>query len=179
MKNKSCNIIWLLGVSGAGKTTLGRMLQECLSSIGRKVYLIDGDEMRSFYDNDLGYSREERMENIKRIMFSAYTLSCSGVDVIVCNISPFQILRDFARRKLPEYNEIYLKRDLKDVMQHDVKGVYKTQQGNTHIVGVDLPFEEPVASDLTLDTSATTPQQALDMLWSFLKNKYPGDYAGH
>ena len=118
-------VIWLMGISSAGKTTLGERLTSYLSDRNHRVYMIDGDLTRDFFDNDLGYSREERVANIKRIMLAAHTLSQNRIISIVCNISPFEELREFARRKIHDYIEVYLKTSLSVARARDKKGVYR------------------------------------------------------
>ena len=109
-------VIWLLGISGAGKTTLGKELHTIFNQNNIKSFIIDGDIVRDFYNNDLGYSKSDRISNIKRIMLSAYVLEQNGIIPIVCNISPFEFLRDFARDKFDKYVEVYLKREIQDIV---------------------------------------------------------------
>ena len=92
-------IIWLIGISGAGKTTIGRRLAAHFNTLGVKNYLLDGDEVRDLFDRDLGYSDAEREANIKRIILGAYLLDRNDIVGIVCNISPLEHLRALARRK--------------------------------------------------------------------------------
>jgi adenylylsulfate kinase-like enzyme len=108
-------VLWLLGISGSGKSTLGEKLKIEFDNKDIKCCIIDGDLVRDFYDNDLGYTKEDRVANIKRIFLSAYLLEKNGVIPIVCNISPFQELRVFARKKFDNYVEVYIKRELKDI----------------------------------------------------------------
>lgn len=108
-------VIWLLGISGSGKSTLGKELKNYFDNNNINSYIIDGDIIRNFYENDLGYTKEDREANIKRILLSAYILEQNNIIPIVCNISPFEQLRDFARRKFDNYFEIYLKRDINNI----------------------------------------------------------------
>lgn len=169
-------VIWLIGISGAGKTTLGNLLKKHLDGLNRKAYLIDGDIVRDFFDNDLGYTTPDRIANIKRILLAAHVLSQNGIATIVCNIHPFEELRKFARAKVHEYNEIYLKRNLDDSRKADVKNMYKRNMGKTEIVGMNVNFDEPVGCDLTIDTGNERPEVSLEKLLSYLKNKYPGTF---
>lgn len=102
-------VIWLIGISGAGKTTIGKRLEEHFNNLNIKNYLLDGDEVRDLFDRDLGYSDEEREANIKRIILGAYLLDKNDIIGIVCNIAPLEKLRALARTKIIGYNEIYLK----------------------------------------------------------------------
>lgn len=168
-------VIWLIGISGAGKTTLGNRLKEYLDLSGRKSFILDGDVVRDFFDNDLGYSQQDRVANIKRIMLAAHVLSFNGVTAIVCNISPFENLRAFSRLKIKDYIEIYLKRDLHLSQCNDVKGMYGKNAGKTEIVGVDMLFDEPLHSDLTIDTGCEDVEESLRKLVAYLNAKYPGE----
>ena len=169
-------VIWLIGISGAGKTTLGKKLKEYLDTRGRESYLIDGNLVRDFFDNDLGFSREDRVANIKRIMLAAHILSQNGKITIVCNIHPFEELRRFARRKIEDYNEIYLKKSLEDSRRDDDKGVYWSQIGKTEIVGLDIGFDEPECSDLVVHTGKESVEESFAKIVRYLKNKYPEEF---
>ena len=118
-------IVWLIGIAGAGKTTLGIRLEDYLKSQDKKCYRIDGDVIRKFFDNDLGYTYEERVQNIKRIILAGYILEQNGIIPIICNISPFEKLREFARKKFDGYNEIYLRKSIENSRKNDVKGLYR------------------------------------------------------
>jgi len=166
-------VIWFIGISGAGKTTLGIKLKEHLDKIGKKSYVIDGNLVRDFFDNDLGFSREDRAANIKRIMLAAHTLSENDIITIVCNISPFEELRDFAREKIADYNEIYLKKDLAASQKDDLKGMYQSNIGKTEIVGMDLNFDEPEKSNLVVDTGSESIEESFRKVLDYLTKKYP------
>lgn len=168
-------VIWLMGISGSGKSTLGKMIKDKLDKAGKHSYILDGDEVRQFYDNDLGYEKKDRVENIKRIMLSAHTLSKSGTFAIVCNIHPFKELREFARRKIDNYNEVYLRRHIDNCRNNDVKSMYRENHGKTQIVGIDLKFDEPDNSDLVIDTDNESAEQSFEKIVGFLNNKYPGE----
>lgn len=151
-------VVWLLGISGAGKTTLGNKLKKYFDEKNIHSYIIDGDLVRRFYDNDLGFTKKDRVANIKRILLSVYVLEQNGIVPIVCNISPFQELRDFANEKLDNYIEIYLKRELSDIKNKD--SVYNDDD----VVGVDMKFDEPKNPSLTIDTSKDNIQTSLNKI---------------
>lgn len=169
-------IIWLIGISGAGKTTIGVKLKKYFDSINKKSYLIDGDEVRNLFDNDLGYSDNDRQMNIKRIIFGAYLLNKNDIIGIVCNISPFEKLRSLARNKIKQYNEIYLKKNLNLSIKNDVKNVYTNNLGKTDIVGIDISFEEPKNSDLILEVDKLTEDETYKKIIEYIVNKYGDEY---
>lgn len=162
-------IFWLIGISGAGKTTLGRRLAEYLTRRGEKCYLLDGDEVRDLFDGDLGYSDADREANIKRIILGAYLLDKNDIIGIIANISPFEHLRKLARAKIAGYHEIYLRRDVESSVRRDVKGVYRKHSGKTPLVGIDSVFEEPEAPDLVLDTDSETEDETFRKIIEFVE----------
>lgn len=167
-------IIWLIGISGAGKTTIGRKLEAYCKERGKRCYLLDGDEVRDLFDRDLGYSDAEREANIKRIILGAYLLDRNDIIGIICNISPLEHLRQLARKKIAGYNEIYLKKDLAVSIKNDVKGVYRENRGKTQIVGIDATFDEPEHPDLVLEVDKQSEQETFEAVLAYLKSKYPG-----
>lgn len=171
-------IIWLIGISGAGKTTLGRRLELFYKEKGFQTYLLDGDEVRELFENDLGYSDADREANIKRIILGAYLLDRNDIIGIICNISPFQHLRKLARSKIAGYNEIYLDKDIRVSMQNDVKGIYKENIGKTEIVGLGQRFDEPTECDLRIKVDEMTVEESFDVIKRYIANKYGDAYNG-
>ena len=169
-------VIWLMGIPGAGKTTLGIRLEDYLKSQDKKCYRIDGDVIRKFFDNDLGYTYEERVQNIKRIILAGYILEQNGIIPIICNISPFEKLREFARKKFDSYNEIYLRKSIEDSRKSDVKGLYRDNLGKTNLVGIEIPFEEPQNCDLIVEVDNLGISESMEKIISFLKEKYQKDF---
>ncbi len=163
-------VIWLIGISGAGKTTLGNKIHNHYVKKNQKSFIIDGDIVRSFYNNDLGYTKEDRIANIKRIMLSAYVLEKNGIIPIVCNISPFENLRNFAREKFENYQEIYLKKNIQDAKSNDVKEIYKNNLHKTDLVGIDMVFEEPQYSNLILEVDKETEEASFNKIISHLES---------
>ncbi len=158
-------VVWLLGISGSGKTTLANGLKGYFDKKDIKSFIVDGDLIRDFFNRDLGYSKKERVENIKRVMISAFVLEQNGIVPIVANISPFEFLREFSRKKFGNYIEIYLKRDLDTITNKDF--VYSSK----NVVGVDVEFEEPKNADLILDTSSEDIETSLKKILDFLENR--------
>lgn len=169
-------IIWLIGISGAGKTTIGRKLETHFNEIGKKCYLLDGDEVRDLFDRDLGYSDADREANIKRIILGAYLLDQNDIIGIICNIGPLEHLRQHARKKISGYNEIYLKKDLRISMKNDVKGVYADNMGKTQIVGIDATFDEPHNSDLVLEVDKMSEEETYNAVLNYIVDKYGKEY---
>lgn len=165
-------IIWLIGISGAGKTTIGKKLEQHFNDIGKKCYLLDGDEVRDLFDRDLGYSDADREANIKRIILGAYLLDRNDIVGIICNIGPLEHLRQLARRKIAGYNEIYLKKDISISMKNDVKGVYADNMGKTQIVGIDATFDEPQTPDLVLEVDKMSEDDTYGAVMDYVINKY-------
>lgn len=165
-------VIWLIGISGAGKTTIGRKLEQYFNEKGIKNYLLDGDEVRDLFDRDLGYSDADREANIKRIILGAYLLDRNDIVGIVCNISPLEHLRALARKKIAGYNEIYLKKDMQTSIVHDVKGVYRANMGKTPLVGINATFDEPQHPDLVLEVDQMTEEETYRAVLDYLEAKY-------
>jgi len=163
-------VVWLIGISGAGKTTLGTKLKKYYDKKNIKSFILDGDLVRGFYNNDLGYSKDDRIANIKRIMLSTYVLEQNGIIPIVCNISPFEELRDFARKKFEDYHEIYLYKNIQIATKNDVKNIYKNNLNRTSIVGIDMVFEKPYHSNLTIDVDKEDIEQSFHKLIKYIKS---------
>ena len=118
-------VIWFTGISGAGKTTLATLLKERLEMEGIENELLDGDEVRQFFENDLGYTEKDRYHNITRIAYTAELLSRHGIISIVANIAPYYKVREFIRRHVEDYIQIYVKVLAETAIKRDVKGLYK------------------------------------------------------
>ena len=164
-------VIWLIGISGAGKSTIGVRLRDYINQKNIPNYLLDGDEVRAVFDGDLGYSREDREANIKRIILAAYALDRCGIVTIVCNISPFEHLRELARRKISGYNEIYLKKDLAISRENDIKGVYAGNQGKTDLIGMDIAFDEPLHPDLVIEVDNESVDESCQKVIKYIESR--------
>jgi len=166
-------VIWFTGISGSGKTTLSAMLHQQMRRRELPVRLLDGDQVRKFFENDLGYTRQERIFNISRIAFAARELSDCGIAVVVANIAPYYEVRDFLRRKLPNYIQVYLKSSLQMVRDRDVQGHYlKNSRGEmTNLIGVDDVYDVPRNPDLILETGTETAEESFAKLALFLTRK--------
>ncbi len=171
-------ILWLMGISGAGKTTIGRKLEQYFNANGIKNYLLDGDEVRDLFDRDLGYTDADRETNVKRIILGAYLLDRNDIVGIICNISPLEHLRALARKKIVGYNEIYLKKNLHISIERDVKGVYRESIGKTQLVGIDATFDEPQHPDLVLDVDSMTEEETYHAVLAYVQQKYGSEFGG-
>jgi adenylylsulfate kinase len=151
-------VMWFTGLSGAGKTTTARYAAGKLRERGRLVEVLDGDELRHTVCQGLGFTREDRFENIRRVVYLAKLLSRNGVDVLVSAITPYKDMRDYARGELPGYAEIYVECPLQVCEARDVKGLYaKARKGEVAaFTGISDPYETPEHPDLTLRTQAAS-----------------------
>ena len=165
------HVIWLTGISGSGKSTLGLRLTDQFKHCGLPVEFLDGDIVRDFFENDLGYSRRERLLNIRRITFAAKLLSDHGINVIVANIAPYYEARDFIRRKLTNYIQVYCAATVGKVSQRDVKGLYNHNDKAGPLIGVDDVYDIPRSPDLILHTDTETEDESFLKLQHFLRGK--------
>jgi len=164
LKQKA-SVIWLTGLSGAGKTTLAKYLEEELFSRGYLTQILDGDNIRTGINRNLGFSSEDRYENIRRIAeISKLFLQC-GIITINCFISPTEELRDMARRIIGEsdFIEIYVNAPLNICEGRDVKGLYsKARRGEIHeFTGITSPFELPEKIDLEIRTDLLSIEESV------------------
>ena len=164
MRQSEGFILWLTGMSGAGKSTLSRALREQVAPV-RPVELLDGDEVRTWLSRGLGFSREDREENVRRIGHVALLLARHGVGVIVAAISPYRASRDEVRRMAADqgisFVEVYLQASLDVLIARDVKGLYKKALAGEipNFTGVSDPYEPPETPEATV-CSDTEPVDA-------------------
>mgnify|MGYP006285924019 CR=1 FL=1 len=149
-------VVWMTGLSGAGKTTIARWLETHYKQQGKKVEVLDGDEIRQNLSPGLGFSEEERTAHNKRVIYLAKILSRNGVVVIVSLISPYKKVRDEARGALPNFMEVHVNCPLEVCMERDVKGLYaKAQAGEIKkMTGLSDTYEAPENPELAINTSA-------------------------
>lgn len=164
-------VLWLCGLSGSGKSTLGNALERRLHEQGRFVVMLDGDNLRSGLNSNLGFTDEDRDENIRRAAELAKLLSRNGVIVIVTLITPREKFRAQAREILCEDNlgEVYVKASFDACRQRDVKGLYAKQAagGIKHFTGAGSNFEEPEQADLVIDTETCSVAEGVQRLYDF------------
>ncbi len=154
--------VWLTGLSGAGKTTISRLLEKKLKEWGRNVEILDGDVTRTNLCQGLGFSKHDRDINIQRIAFVCKLLTRNGVAVISTAISPYREARDKSRKEIGNFVEVYVKCPLEVCAERDVKGLYKKAikgdiQGFT---GVSDPYEEPLNPELVVETNKETVEES-------------------
>lgn len=155
--------IWFTGLSGAGKSTLSEALTRHFQARGRNVEVLDGDEVRTHLSKGLGFSREDRDTNIKRIAYVCKLLTRNGALCISAAIAPYREARAWARQEIGNFVEIYVRCPLEVCRERDVKGLYKlVDEGKIqHFTGVDDPYEEPENPDLVVDTSKQTIDESV------------------
>lgn len=155
--------LWFTGLSGSGKTTLARAVERILRDRGLKVEVLDGDIVRTNLSKGLGFSKEDRDTNIKRIGFVCKLLSRNGVVAIGSAISPYREVRDFVRRDIGRFVEVYCRCPLDVLVERDVKGLYaKALAGEiANFTGVSDPYEEPLNPEVVADTDKETPEQSV------------------
>ncbi len=163
--------LWFTGLSGAGKSTLSGLLDKELRRRGRKVEVLDGDVVRTNLSKGLGFSREDRDTNIRRIAFVCHLLTRNGVACISAAISPYQATRDEARALIGDFVEVYVRCSIPELVRRDVKGLYaKALRGEIqHFTGISDPYEEPVHPDVVVDSGTETVEQSLDRILKHLE----------
>ena len=162
--------LWLTGLSGAGKSTLASAVADELRRAGVRVETLDGDEVRQNLSKGLGFSREDRDTNIRRIGYVANLLTRNGVVVISAAISPYRAVRDQVRREIGAFVEVHVKASLEECVRRDTKGLYARALAGeiAQFTGVSDPYEEPLAPELVIDTEheavATSAGRVIDRL---------------
>ena len=158
--------IWFTGLPSAGKTTLACLLQKKIQDLEFQVEHLDGDEVRQNLTKDLGFSKEDRNENIRRITYVAKLLTRVGAVVITSVISPYKILRDYAREEIGDFVEVYVNCPLEVCIKRDVKGLYKKAiKGElTNFTGISDPYEPPLSPEVIIDTNLATADDCIDAI---------------
>ncbi|PTX50130.1 adenylylsulfate kinase [Melghirimyces profundicolus] len=165
--------LWLTGLSGAGKTTISRILEREISGRGLRVERLDGDMIRSHLSKDLGFTKEDRFTQIERVTYVAKLLTRHGVIVIVSLISPYREMRNYPRQHIPPFVEIYVHCPLEECIRRDVKGLYnRALKGEIHrFTGIHDPYEPPDNPDFTVYTKEETPEQSAERILHFLETR--------
>jgi adenylyl-sulfate kinase len=165
--------VWFTGMSSAGKTTAARLLESRLRAQGARVEVLDGDLVRAHLSKGLGFGKDDRDENIRRIGFVCDLLSRNGVLVIVSAISPYRAVRDEVRNQIPQFVEVYMECPLDILIARDMKGLYRKALAGEipHFTGVSDPYEPPLAPEVTIHSGRETPEEGVEKVWRVLAER--------
>ncbi|MGD1871901.1 MAG: adenylyl-sulfate kinase [Mastigocoleus sp.] len=167
--------VWFTGLSGAGKTTICRAVEQKLREQGCKIEVLDGDVVRTNLTKGLGFSKEDRDENVRRIGFVGQLLTRNGVIVLVSAISPYQAIRDEVRHKVGNFIEVYVNAPLKVCEERDVKGLYKKARTGEikNFTGISDPYEPPTNPEVECRTDIEDLSQSVNKVLEEIE-KYTG-----
>lgn len=168
----SGHVFWITGLSGAGKSTTARDLVHRLRGLGRHVVLLDGDELRSVYGDGLAFTTSDRQTLAMRHARMCRLLANQGFDVVCATISLFHACHAWLRQNLLDYHEISLRVSLAELQRRDPKGLYQrtATTAPVHVVGVDLPVEEPLNPDLLIENHGQlSPDDVAEQLWRYVR----------
>jgi bifunctional enzyme CysN/CysC len=175
IKNQKACILWFTGLSGAGKSTIANLVEKRLHSMGHHTFLLDGDNVRHGLNRDLGFTDEDRVENIRRVAEVAKLMVDAGLIVLVSFISPFRSERRMARGLVEagEFIEVYVSTPLAVAESRDPKGLYKKARAGAikHFTGIDSEYEPPENPELILDTTQLSAEQAADRIVRYLSER--------
>lgn len=168
-------IVWFTGISGAGKSTLSKIVGAELKRAGLNVEILDGDVIRTNLSKELGFSRGDRITNLRRIGFVAKLLARNGVWVLVAAISPYRDIRQEVRREIIEqgsiFVEVYVRCSIEAAESRDPKGLYKRARAGEiqSFTGVSDPYEEPLAPEVIVNTEKETPEESASHILAFFR----------
>lgn len=170
MEQRGCTI-WFTGLSGSGKTTISQRVEQFLRDHGYKVEVLDGDIVRTNLTKGLGFSKEDRDENIRRIGFVSHLLSRNGVFVLVSAISPYRDVRDEVRNRIGDFLEVYVNAPLEVCEERDVKGLYKKARAGEikGFTGIDDPYEEPLNPEVECRTDLESLEESANKVLSKMR----------
>ena len=146
-------VIWIIGLSGTGKTTLATQVVERIRHLNGKVVLLDGDLIRTLFRNDVDHTIEGRRRNAERLSVLSKFLAGQGIHVVAAILSIFPEWRRWNKENIPDYSEVYIKASMQTLLRRDIKNLYAraTKGEIINVVGVDIPFPEPENPDLVID----------------------------
>ncbi len=170
--SKGC-VVWLTGLSGAGKSTIAQRLRGELAMRGQPVEVLDGDEVRTQLSRGLGFSKADRDTNIRRIGYVARLLARNGVTVIAAAISPYRQVREEVRSHVSDFVEVYVRCPLEELARRDVKGLYRKAMAGEieNFTGVSDPYEEPYDPEVVVDSTSETPEQSTERVMKALARR--------
>lgn len=163
--------VWFTGLSGSGKTTISQALEAKLRAAGAKLEVLDGDIVRTNLTKGLGFSKEDRDENVRRIGFVSNLLTRNGVIVLVSAISPYRAVRDQVRQRIGDFVEVYANTPVEVCEQRDVKGLYKKARSGEikNFTGISDPYEEPLNPEVNCETVNETLEESVNKVMSKLE----------
>lgn len=168
-------LLWFTGLSGSGKSTIANALDVALHQRGHHTFLLDGDNVRHGLNGDLGFTDEDRVENIRRVGEVSKLFSDAGLIVMSAFISPFESDREMVRNLFPagEFIEVFMKTPLATCEDRDPKGLYeKARAGKIkHFTGIDSPYEAPAHAEVSLDTSTLSVDECVQVLLDYLLSR--------
>ncbi len=165
--------LWFTGLPGSGKSTLAEMVAENLHERGLgKVEILDGDVVRTSLCKGLGFSKEDRDTNIRRIGFVCHLLTRNGVVAIAAAISPYRTVRDENRRLIGRFVEVFCKCPLEVLEKRDAKGLYARARAGLidHFTGISDPYEEPLNAEVVIESDRETPEESRDKILGYLES---------
>lgn len=168
LKNQKPAVIWLTGLSGAGKSTIANLVEKRLARMNRHTFLLDGDNVRHGLNRDLGFTEADRIENIRRVGEVAKLMTDAGLIVITAFISPFRAEREMVRAMMEpgEFIEVFVDTPLAEAEARDVKGLYAKARAGTlkNFTGIDSPYEAPEAPEIRIDTTRLSAEEAAELI---------------
>ena len=170
--NQKARTIWFTGLSGSGKSTLANEIEKRLVAMGKHTMLLDGDNVRMGLNNNLGFSDEDRVENIRRIAETAKLMNDAGLIVLTAFISPFRKDRRNANKIIGEdYIEVFVSTPLEECEKRDIKGLYKKARDGVikEFTGISSPYEEPENPSITVDTTNRSLNESVDIVMKQLE----------
>ncbi len=162
--------LWFTGLSGSGKSTVAQILERRLKDAGGKVEVLDGDVVRTNLSKGLGFSKEDRDINIRRIGFVCNLLSRNGVIAMSAAISPYKAIRDEVRAMVESFVEVYADCDLDKLIERDPKGLYKKAISGEikNFTGISDPYEAPDRPEITFNSGEESPEESAEKVWAKL-----------